>query len=212
MAWNQFVGITMLLYALTNPVGAVPIFLAMTRKVESVKIHRIIILASGAVAVFFMGSALLGKQILNFFNVGLDDFRIAGGLLALMIAFEMFQAQYGRFIQVADETAHGEVDIHGLAITPFAFPLLVGPAELSIMITLSNDNPGWLAKALLAIASLLAAFLIGLTLWMAAAIERLLGRTGINVMTRVMALIVAAIGVNFIMTGIRSELPGLAGQ
>jgi small neutral amino acid transporter SnatA (MarC family) len=55
MAWNQFVGITMLLYALTNPVGAVPIFLAMTRKVESVKIHRIIVLASAAVAVFFMG-------------------------------------------------------------------------------------------------------------------------------------------------------------
>src|SRR6185437_6187720 len=101
-------------------------FLAMMRKVESVKIHRIIILASAAVAVFFIGSALLGKQILNFFNVGLDDFRIAGGLLALMIAFEMFQAQYGRFIQVADETARDEVDIHGLAITPFAFPLLVG--------------------------------------------------------------------------------------
>jgi hypothetical protein len=57
------------------------------------------------------------------------------------VAFEMFQAQYGRFIQVAEETARGEVDIHGLAITPFAFPLLVGPAELSIMITLSNDNP-----------------------------------------------------------------------
>jgi multiple antibiotic resistance protein len=65
MAWNQFVGITMLLYALTNPVGAVPIFLAMTRKVESVQIHRIIILASAAVAVFFMSSALLGKQILS---------------------------------------------------------------------------------------------------------------------------------------------------
>ena len=45
-----------------------------------------------------MTSALLGNQVLNFFNVRLDDFRIAGGLLALMIAFEMFQAQYGRFI------------------------------------------------------------------------------------------------------------------
>jgi small neutral amino acid transporter SnatA (MarC family) len=65
---------------------------------------------------------------------------------------------------------------------------------------------------LLAFASLLAAFLIGPTLWMAAAIERFLGRTGINVMTRVMALVVAAIGVNVIMTGIKSELPGLAGQ
>jgi MarC family integral membrane protein len=126
MAWNQFVGITMLLYALTNPVGAVPIFLAMTRKVESVKIHRIIVLASAAVAVFFMGSALLGKQILNFFNVGLDDFRIAGGLLALMIAFEMFQAQYGRFIQVADETARDEVDIHGLSDHTLCFSAACG--------------------------------------------------------------------------------------
>jgi multiple antibiotic resistance protein len=58
----------------------------------------------------------------------------------------------------------------------------------------------------------LATFLIGLTLWMAARIERFLCRTGINIMTRVMALIVAAIGVNFIMTGIRSELPGLASR
>lgn len=79
MAWNQFVGITILLYALTNPVGAIPIFLAMTCQVESVKIHRIIVRASAAIAIFFVGSALLGKQILNFFNVGLDDFRVAGG-------------------------------------------------------------------------------------------------------------------------------------
>jgi len=210
MAWNQFIGITMLLYALSNPIGAVPVFLAMTRQAGSVKTHRVIILASAAVAIFFVGSIVLGKEILSFFNVGLDDFRIAGGLLALVIAFEMFQTQHGKLLQLA--ASGNEVDIHGLAITPFAFPLLVGPAEMSIMITLSNDNPGSLAKALLAAASVLATFLIGLTLWMAARIERFLGRTGINIMTRVMALIVAAIGVNFIMTGIRSELPGLASR
>nr|WP_245287416.1 MarC family protein [Bradyrhizobium elkanii] len=87
-------------------------------------------------------------------NVGVDvssmsasmTYRIAGSLLALMIAFEMFQAQYGRYIQVADETARDGVDIHGLTITPFAFPLLVGPAELSIMITLSNDSPDGFPK------------------------------------------------------------------
>ena len=211
MAWNQFIGITMLLFALTNPVGVIPIFLAMTRQAGSVKTHRIIILASAAVAIFFVGSIVLGKEILSFFNVGLDDFRIAGGLLALIIAFEMFQAQYGKLVPPADMTGN-EVDIHGFVITPLAFPLLVGPAEMSIMITLSNDNPGWLAKALLAAASVLATFLIGLTLWMAARIERFLGRTGINIMTRVTALIVAAIGVNFIMTGIRSELPGFASR
>ena len=82
----------------------------------------------------------------------------------------------------------------------------------SIMITLSNDNPTWLTKAFLAATSVLATFLIGLTLWMAAVIERVLGRTGINVMTRVMALVIAAIGVNFIMTGIKNELPGLVSR
>jgi multiple antibiotic resistance protein len=212
MSWNQFIGITVLIYALTNPVGAILIFLGLTRKAGSVKTHRIIILACSAVAIFFVGSALLGKEILDFFNVGLDDFRIAGGLLALFIAFEMFQAQYGKFVQPTHNAAGDEMDIHGFAITPFAFPLLVGPAELSIIITLSNDNPGWIAKPLLAAACLIATVLIGLTLWSAVVIERFLGKTGINVMTRVMALIVAAIGVNFIMTGIRSELPGLAGH
>ncbi len=183
MAWNKFIGITMLLYALTNPVGVIPIFLALTRQAGTIKTQRIILLACSAVAVFFVGSAVLGKEILQFFNVGLDDFRIAGGLLALVIAFEMFQAQYGKFVPRADETSGGEVDIRGLAITPFAFPLLVGPAEMSIMITLSNDNPDWIAKALLAAAALVATVLIALTLWAAAAIERFLGRTGISVMT-----------------------------
>jgi multiple antibiotic resistance protein len=210
MAWNQFVGITMLLYALTNPVGAIPIFLSMTRPAGSVNRHRIIILACTAVAIFFVGAALLGKEILAFFDVGLDDFRIAGGLLAIVIALEMFQAQYGKFIQPASGVDSCEADIHGLAITPFAFPLLVRPAEISIIITLSNDNPGWLSKILLAVASIVATFLIGLTLWAASGIERYLGKTGINVITRIMALIVAAIGVNFIMTGLRSEFPGLA--
>lgn len=212
MAWNQFVGTTILLYALTNPVGAIPVFLAMTGRAGPLKTHRIIVLACTAVAIFFVGSAMFGKEILAFFNVGLNDFRIAGGLLVLVIAFEMFQAQHGKLIPRADEANYSEIDIHGLAVTPFAFPLLVGPAELSIMITLSNDNPGWLGKAFLASAAVLATVLIGLTLWMAAAIERFLGRTGINVMTRVMALIIAAIAVNFIMTGIKSELPGLVSR
>ncbi|WFU57725.1 MarC family protein [Bradyrhizobium pachyrhizi] len=211
MLWNQFIGITILLYALTNPVGAIPIFLTITRQAGSASIHRIIVLACTAVAIFFVGAAVLGKQILNFFNVGLDDFRIAGGLLALVIALEMFQAQYGKFMQPPSGVDRSEVDIHGRAITPFAFPLLVGPAEVSIIITLSNDNPGWSSTALLGAASIIATFLIGSTLWTAAAIERFLGKTGINVMTRIMALIVAAIGVNFVMTGLRSELPGLAG-
>jgi multiple antibiotic resistance protein len=151
---------------------------------------------------------LLGKEILKFFNVGLDDFRIAGGLLALIIAFDLFQAQYGKLIPRSDEASRSKVDVHGLAITPFAFPLLVGPAEMGIMITLSNDNPAWLAKAFLTAAALPGYFPDRTDVMDGCGGPAGVGRTGISVVIRVMALIVAAIGVNSIMTGTQSELRG----
>jgi multiple antibiotic resistance protein len=209
MAWNKFIGITMLLYGLTNPIGIIPIFMELTQRVEQNRAHRIILVASAAVAGFLIVPAMFGEQILAFFNVGLDDFRIAGGLLALFIAFEMFQARYGGFMQTLDEKTEAETDIHGVAITPLAFPLLVGPAEMSIMITMSNDLHRWTDKAMLMAAAVVATLLMGLTLWMATPISRVMSKTGINVATRVMALVVAAIGINFIMTGLKNELPGL---
>lgn len=209
MGVNEFIGITMLLFALANPLEVIPIFLGFTQSQKDVKAIRIIVIASIAVAAFLIISAFLGEHILAFFNVSLDDFRIAGGLLALFIAFEMFQAKFGGIMQTSDEKTEAEADIHGIAITPLAFPLLVGPAEMSIMITLAGDMPGWPDKILLAGAALITALLIAVTLMLAVPIQRIMGKTGIHVTTRVMALIVAAIGVNFIMTGIKNQLPGL---
>jgi len=210
LAWNQFVGITMLLYGLINPIGVIPIYLNLIRQTAEVRAHRIIVLASIAVAGLLIATTLFGRQILEFFNVGVDDFRIAGGLLALFIAFEMFQARYGGFMQTMEERREAESDVHSIAITPLAFPLLVGPAEMSVMITLSNDtaravDAGWLIAAVL-----LTTFLMALTLWLAKSIHQFLGKTGINMATRVMALIVAAVGINFILTGLKNSLPGLA--
>ncbi len=211
MGINEFIGITALLYALSNPIGVIPIFLSFTQRFKEIKTHRIIVIASVTVALFLISSALLGKEILSFFNVGLDDFRIAGGLLALFIAFEMFQARYSGFMQTHEEKTEAEEDVHGIAITPLAFPLLVGPAEMGIMITLSSDLHQWGSKIMLVASSIITSVMIALTLWMATPLDRIMGKTGINVATRVMALIVAAIGVKFVMTGIRNQLPGLVG-
>jgi multiple antibiotic resistance protein len=103
------------------------------RRTADVQAHRIIALASTAVACLLITTAMFGRHILAFFSVGLDDFRIAGGLLALFIAFEMFQARYGGFTQTIEEKREAETDLHGIAITPLAFPLLVAPAEMSVM-------------------------------------------------------------------------------
>lgn len=209
MPWNKFIGITMLLYGLINPIGVIPIYTKLIGHRQSIKAHRIIVTASIAVACLLIAAALFGEQILTFFNVGLDDFRIAGGLLALFIAFQMFQAHYGDLIQTIQEQAEAEGEVHGIAVTPLAFPLLVGPAEMSVMITLSNDLPRFKDKALLVTAAILTTSLLALTLWMSKPISRLIGSTGINIATRVMALIVASVGVDFIITGLKNQFPGL---
>ncbi|MCU6433545.1 NAAT family transporter [Undibacterium sp. Jales W-56] len=209
MHQNEFIGTTTLLYALANPIGVIPIFLSLTRGVMARARQKTIVIASLAVAAFLSASALFGRDILAFFYVGLDDFRIAGGLFALFIAFEMFQAHYGGFMQTSDERREAQSDIRAIAITPLAFPLLVGPAEIGVMITLANDTANWQGKAALVGSAITTSALVGATLCLALPINRLLGRTGINVATRVMALFVAAIGIHFIMTGLRNQLPGL---
>jgi multiple antibiotic resistance protein len=209
VTWNRFIGISILLFGLINPIGVIPIYGELIQKVRIVRAHRIIVTASVAVACLLIAAALFGEEILKFFNVGLDDFRIAGGLLALFIAFEMFQAHYGDLIQTLEERIEAESELHSVAVTPLAFPLLVGPAELSVMITLSNDLARAWDKVLLIVASILTTALVAVTLWMAKPITHLVGKTGINVATRVMALIVASVGVNFIATGLKNEFPGL---
>jgi multiple antibiotic resistance protein len=208
MELNRFIGLAMLLYSLSNPVGVIPIFLGLTKNRQ---MHRVQIVAAAALAVacLLCVSAIIGERMLRFFDVGLDDFRIAGGLLALFIAFEMFQAHYGGFMQTVEEKAEAESHVHELAITPLAFPLLVGPAEMSIMITNAADSTSWADKAALVGAGCLTAALIAVTLLAAGFINGLIGKTGLYIATRVMALFVAAVGIHFIFTGIQSELPGL---
>jgi multiple antibiotic resistance protein len=191
-----------LLYGLINPIGVVPVYLNLVQRVSSECTHRIILVAAVAVAGLLTAAVAMGRQILSFFNVGLDDFRIAGGLLALVIAFEMFRAHYGAFTQTIEERLEAESDVSGIAITPLAFPLLVGPAEMSIMIILSNGHPRPADKLLLICVALLATGLVAGTFWLASPVKRLLGATGINVATRLMPLIVASVGIDFILTGI----------
>jgi multiple antibiotic resistance protein len=80
---------------------------------------------------------------------------------------------------------------------------------MAMMITLSSDFPRLADKSLLIVSSLLTACLVSLTLWTAKPINRLLGTTGINVATRIMALVVASVGINFIITGLKNQFPGL---
>lgn len=211
---NTFIGLVALLYALSNPISILPIFMGLTQKVRQDRINRLIFTTVITIAIVLGIGVVLGEQVLRFFDISIDDFRIAGGLLALYIAFVMFHAHPSGITQTAEEKADAEAEaeenIQALAVTPLAFPLLVGPAEVSIMITMANDAPDFASRIWLLLAGLCLSLLIGATLRLAVPLYKFMGRTGINIATRIMALIVASIGIHFIVSGLQNQFPGLS--
>jgi multiple antibiotic resistance protein len=194
------------LFVTLDPVGNVPIFLSITP--HNSEAERAAMVTRAVLVVFgvLVGFALFGNLIFRFFGVTIEAFRIVAGLLLLKIAFDMMEAKPARVRHTPEEDAEG-AKREDVAIIPLAIPLLSGPGTISNVVALT----GQVAKSssvipmfgilLLAIAlNVLIAFI---ALRSATPITRLLRETGMRVFTRVMGLILAAIAVQFVLTGIK---------
>lgn len=194
------------IFVTLDAIGNVPIFLSITpHNSESERaqmVTRAVLVVFGVLVVF----AVFGNFIFRFFGVTIEAFRIVAGLLLLKISFDMMEAKPARVRHTPEEDAEGMLR-QDVAIIPLAIPLLSGPGTISTVIALT----GQAAKAsapvpafsviLLAIAlNTLIAFA---ALRSAAVISRYLKEGGMRVFTRVMGLILAAIAVQFVLTGIK---------
>ena len=204
MGIMEWMGMVAFLFAIADPIGVVPLFLGYTNGFTAQETRRVGMTAGLAVGVILCASVLCGQGILDFFHIGLEDFRVAGGMLMLIMALDMFHAQH------PSELAPPNISKTELAISPLALPMMAGPGLISILITYSADAPGWEARGKLLAACISVSILVAIVLVAAVPLRRLLGQTGISVITRIMGLVVAAIGVHFITTGLRALLPGLA--
>ena len=194
------------LFVTLDAVGNVPIFLSITphsSEAERAAMVRRAALAVFAVLVLF---AAFGNFIFKFFGVTIEAFRIVAGLLLLKIAFDMMEARPARVRHTPEEDAEG-AQREDIAIIPLAIPLLSGPGSISTVIALT----GQAAKApqvvpsfvLLLLAIALNVLIAYVVLRSATAVTRLLKETGMRIVTRVMGLILAAIAVQFVLTGIK---------
>jgi multiple antibiotic resistance protein len=194
------------LFVTLDAVGNVPIFLSITP--HSSEAERAAMVRRAALVVFavLVVFAAFGNFIFKFFGVTIEAFRIVAGLLLLKIAFDMMEARPARVRHTPEEDAEG-AQREDIAIIPLAIPLLSGPGTISSVIALTGQAtksqkviPAF-ALLLLAIAvNVLIAFTV---LRSATAITRLLKESGMRIFTRVMGLILAAIAVQFVLTGIK---------
>jgi multiple antibiotic resistance protein len=203
MEWIDYLKAFVALFAITDPIGTIPLFLTLTRDQTPEQrlrtIRMMIIVAAGV----FLAAVFVGQALLNFFGIGIPAFRIAGGLLLLVIAFDMLNARPTRTKRTPEEAAEAEAsDPDSIAVTPLAIPMIAGPGSVSALIMYSNQSDGIPHQlSLAAIAILLAA--VSFVIFRAAVpLGRLLGTTGTNIIARLMGLVLAAIGVEFVLSGV----------
>ena len=201
------------LLAVVNPLACVPFFIHFTQGFTKAQRQRTILVSSFTTFVVIAISALLGLQILAFFGISLASFQVGGGMLLLSSALSMLNAQPAEARANADEVHDAEARATvgaSIAVVPLAIPLLTGPATMSTVVIYADK-----AKTLLQLGSLVGygvviALATALCFAMAAPIARVMGKTGINVMTRLMGLILAALAVEVMADGLHMLFPVLA--
>lgn len=186
------------LFAIVDPFAAIPVFLAVTAGSSLDERRRVARIACLTATAVIAGFALAGPLVFRLFGVTLAAFQIAGGLVLLLAAFDMLRAQASPLRATAEEVAEG-VRNGDVAITPLAVPLLAGPGAITMAIVQSGRAASLVEH--LAFYAVVAA--VGLTAYgalrLAADGARHISPTVLNIVTRLMGLLVAAIGVQFIL-------------
>ena len=182
---------TISLFAVINPIGNIPLFASITQKMQKNERDRVLkttVVTAGALLMIF---AVAGTQILSIFGITISSFMIAGGILLFVVSIELLTHGGWRFGgTVSDESG----------VVPLAFPLLAGPGAITTVI-LSFQMSG------LMVTVLSIAIVIGITyvvFFLTGTIYRILGRRGSLIITRIFAVLVAAIAVQYVVDGLKT--------
>lgn len=192
------------LFVVMDPIGLVPVFLALAGSRshgDQCRIARKAVFVAGGLLATF---GIAGAWLLRNLGISMDAFRVSGGILLFLIALDMVLAQHERETKEEEEESKGRSDI---SVFPLAIPMIAGPGTLaSIMILVAESRPYAAGlPMILAIAGVVLA-LGYVALRMAAPLGKLLGRTGVNVVTRVLGVLLAALAVQYVADGARSLL------
>ncbi|MFN2309090.1 MAG: YchE family NAAT transporter, partial [Gammaproteobacteria bacterium] len=186
--WSDYAKFFIGLLAIVNPIGIVPVFMGLTRNLNAPERNVVGLRAAITVGLVLIVALFMGEALLGFFGISLDSFRVAGGILILLMAISMLHGGISPAKQTSEEAQDAE-DKENIAVVPLGMPLLAGPGAISTIIIYSHRSAEPLHYVLLLSIAGLLALLTWLALRAAPAIADRLGRTGLNIVTRIMGLI-----------------------
>jgi len=206
--FTEYTKIFISLFAILNPIGIIPVIILFTSGKTAPKRVQIGRIASLAVCAILLVALLIGQPLLAFFGISINSFRVAGGILLMLMAFKMLNGNLHTSVAADNDGTEGETSSTE-AIVPLSTPLLAGPGSISAVILEAHKAHGIEHYLIMSIEIILLSVTVWLTFLIAPWVAQRLGKIGIDVFTRLMGLILAAISVEFIAGGMRGLFPAL---
>jgi multiple antibiotic resistance protein len=186
---------------IVDPDAAIPTYLVITQQESPAERRRTARRACIAMTVLLVVFGATGTMLFQAFGITLPAFRTAGGLILWFVAMDMLHGER-RTQEGRDEVYEGQIK-EDVALTPLAIPMLAGPGAISTAIVIAGQARGPAQSAVVYVSIVLTGFISYLSLRLGEPLLGRLGKTGIRVVTRIMGLILAAVAVQFVFSGVR---------
>jgi len=207
--YPEYIKIFLTLLAIVNPLGAIPIFVGLIKGMKDRDRRHVADIVAISVSLILLTSLLFGEWILRFFGISVHSFRVGGGILVLLMAISMMHARVSPIAQTKEEIDESR-DKESIAVVPLAMPLLAGPGAISTIIIDAHKGSSVGHYGTIAVEIVLLSAILWVVLRLSPIISKRISATGINISTRIMGLILAAIAVEFISNGLKGLFPALA--
>lgn len=212
MSWSVIISFAAALLAITDPIGNLPFFVSYTGQEKPAVQRWLALFIALTVLVGLLTMLLIGQSILVFFGISIAAFQIAGGVLLLLIGIDMVRGQHA--LKGDSDPTASQPTTFGQArqrfrrlLIPLGVPLFVGPGSISTVILYANRAQDWTGTLALAMVIVFVATVTFLSLWAGRHIRRIIGDAGLDISTRLLGLLLAAIAVQFMLAGL-SDVTG----
>ncbi len=196
------------LFTILNPIGNTAVFVGMVAGRPKAQQHAIALRCTVAVAVILVVTVWLGEQILDFFGVAVPSLEAAGGLIIGLVAMSMLYSHKDGIH--GSGVSGGEESGESIAVVPLAMPLVAGPGAIATVIVSTQKNQGIEANLMMSLVCLALSAVLAVCFLSSGPITRLLGKAGLNLVTKFMGLILLAIAMEMMASGVKGLLPGMA--
>ena len=186
------------MFVVIDPIGIAPLFLALTQGMTPRQRRRIAIRATLTAAFVLALFAFFGEAVLGFVGISMPAFRIAGGILLFLTALDML---FERRTKRREGRTEAE-EFNDPSVFPLAIPLMAGPGAIASVILLIGEKPGGEGLLTVLVITALTLLVMALILMASSYLDRVIGKTGIDVITRILGMLLAALSVQFVLDGL----------